>query len=136
MPVEMPHGMSYDGVFGERRPIMPAQAMARGGGGGGSFRGFVSRMKIAPAPEPVAMAEMQQPSRKVDPTLLAQKSGKLHVRIWMTDMSKETLALLKALGVEVVTTPKSGGLVIATVDASKLLEVAKLGAVKYISPLS
>ncbi len=136
VPVEMPHGMSYDGVFGERRPIMPAQAMARGGGGGGSFRGFVSRMKIAPAPEPVAMAEMQQPSRKVDPTLLTQKTGKVRVRIWMTDMSKETLALLKALGVEVVTIPKSGGLVIATVDASKLLDVAKLGAVKYISPLS
>jgi cysteine synthase len=79
---------------------------------------------------------MQQPSRKVDPSLLAQKSGKVRVRIWMTDMSKESLALLKALGVEVVTIPQSGGLLIAMVDASKLLDVAKLAAVKYISPLS
>jgi Ca-activated chloride channel family protein len=140
VPVEMPHGMSYEGVFGERRQIMPAQAMARSGGGG-SFDGFMSRMKSAPSAAPiqanaVAVAEKQQPSRKVDPTLLGQKSGKVRVRIWMTDMSKESLALLKALGVEVVTIPQSGGLVIATVDSTKLLEVAKLGAVKYISPLS
>jgi Ca-activated chloride channel family protein len=135
VPVEMPHGMSYEGVFGERRPIIPMQSMARSSPGGGSFGGFMSRMSV-PAPTPVAMPEMQQPSRKVDPTLLAQKSGKLRVRIWLTDMSKETLALLKTLSVEVVTIPKSGGLVIATVEASKLLDVAKLGAVKYVSPLS
>ncbi len=138
VPVEMPQGMSYEGVFGERRQIMPAQAMALSGGGG-----FMSRMKSAPAPaaqpieaSAVAVAEMQQPSRKVDPSLLGQKSGKVRVRIWMTDMSKESLALLKALGVEALTIPQSGGLAIATVDAMKLLDVAKLSAVKYISPLS
>jgi hypothetical protein len=54
----------------------------------------------------------------------------------MTDMSKESLALLKALGVEWVTIPQSGGLLIATVDSGKLLDVAKVAAVKYISPLS
>jgi Ca-activated chloride channel family protein len=138
VPVEMPHGMSYEGVFGERRPIMMGQAMARSSSGGGGFLGAF-RMKSAPEPAQarlVDVAEMQQPSRKVDPSLLAQKSGKIRVRIWMTDMSKESLALLKALGVEWVTVPQTDGLVIATVDASKLLEVAKLAAVKYISPLN
>ena len=138
VPVEMPHGMSYDGVFGERRPVPMGQAMARsGGGGGGSFSPL--RMKSAPEQTQARLvdpAEMQQPSRKVDPSLLAQKSGKIRVRIWMTDMSKESLALLKSLGVEVVTIPQTGGLVIATVDSGKLLEVAKLAVVKYISPLS
>jgi len=139
VPVEMPHGMSYDGVFGERRPIMMGQAMARSSGGGGSFSPF--RMKSAPEPamiqvRPVDIDEMQQPSRKVDPSLLAQKTGKVRVRIWMTDMSKESLALLKALGVEWVTVPQTGGVLIATVDSGKLLDVAKLAAVKYISPLT
>ena len=92
-------------------------------------------MKIAPASMP-EIAEMQQPSRKVDPSLLGQKSGKVRVRIWMTDVSKESLALLKALGVEWVTIPQSGGLLVATIDSGKLSEVAKLAVVKYISPLS
>ena len=109
-------------------------------GGGGFFSGFVGRMQSAPAPmpqpSPVSLAEMQQPSRKVDPSLLVQQSRKVRVRIWMTDVSKESLALLKALGVEVVTIPQTGGLVIATVDSGKLLDVAKLSAVKYISPLT
>ena len=99
------------------------------------------RMKSAPQPamiqaRPVDIDEMQQPSRKVDPSLLAQKTGKVRVRIWMTDMSKESLALLKALGVEWVTVPQTGGVLIATVDSGKLLDVAKLAAVKYISPLT
>ena len=42
---------------------------------------------------------------------------------------------LKALGVEIVTAPGAGKFAIARVEVSKLLEVAKLAAVRYISPV-
>ena len=71
----------------------------------------------------------------LDPSLLKQTSGKVRVQIWLTDTSSEVMASLKTLGVEVVTVPQSGKLVIATVDAAKLLDVAKLAAVRYISPV-
>ncbi len=78
---------------------------------------------------------MEQPARKVDPSLLGQKSGKVRIQIWLTDTSKEVIASLKTLGVEIVTLPQSGKLVIATVDVSKLLDLAKLAVVRYISPV-
>src|SRR6266567_1952053 len=76
-------------------------------------------------PRPVDLKEMEQPSRKLDPSLLGQKSGKVRVQIWLTDTSSEVMANLKAVGVEVVTAPQPGKVVIATVDVTKLLDVAK-----------
>src|SRR5262249_9221197 len=111
VPVEMPHGMSYEGVFGGLR-ILPAPMANHGVFGGG----FLSRQKAAmaaPQAMPVSMDEMQQPSRKLDPSLL-QKSGKVRVKIWMNDTSKESVDLLRVLGAENLTMPQVGTLVIAT----------------------
>ena len=141
VPVEMPHGMSYEGVFGEGREIQMARTNVRAKT---AMRGIMGGYRLAsPMPSPPSQAEartvdlkdIEQPSRKVDPSLLSQKSGKVRVQLWLTDTSKEVMASLKTLGVEVVTTPQAGKFVIATADASKLLDVAKLAAVRYISPV-
>jgi Ca-activated chloride channel family protein len=148
VPVEMPHGMNHSAVFGEDRAVnmasSPARAkMSRSGFIGG---GYARAPQPMPAPppmrepvqaetRPVDLKDMEQPSRKVDPSLLSQKSGKVRVQIWLTDASTDVIAGLKALGVEVVSTQQTGKLVIATLDTAKLLDVAKLAAVRYISPL-
>ncbi len=103
----------------------------RAGGIGGAMR------SSAPLPAPPPQQEMAnppQPSRKIDPSLLAGKTAKVQVKIWLNDASPETLAELKKLGV--VTVQQAGKLVIATVDTAKLLDVAKLAGVLYISPLT
>ena len=58
------------------------------------------------------------------------------MKIWLNDASPETMALLKAAGVETVATQQSGKLVIASIDAGKLLDLAKLSSVRYIAPLA
>ena len=70
----------------------------------------------------------------IDPSLLGQ-SGKVRVQIWLTDTSSEAISGLKALGVEVTKSELSGKFVLATVDSSKLLEVARLASVRYIAPV-
>ncbi len=137
VPVEMPHGMSYDGVFGRENrgqpSPMPMAAMHVGAGG------FLPRsaMGAAVAKSVSQTDSIGQPSRKIrSASLLNQTSGKVHVKIWLNDASQETIDLLKSAGVEIVTTQQSGKLVICAMDAGKLLEVAKLASVRYIAPLS
>ncbi|HTM49492.1 MAG TPA: VIT and VWA domain-containing protein [Bryobacteraceae bacterium] len=147
VPVEMPHGMSYEGVFGENRlaQIQPLHARAKMSYGavGGGYR--ASRAMPSPPPasrsaqpldesKPVSLEKMEQPSRKVDPSLLGQ-SGKVRVQIWLDDTSAQVLATLKALGVEVSKSELSERFVLATVESSKLLDVARVAAVRYISPV-
>ncbi len=143
VPVEMPHGMSYEGVYGEKdeaRPIPMARMGAVGGFASGPAGGIYRRQQQAPrSAEPVLrdkvdLKEVEQPSRKVDPSLLFQTSAKVRVQIWVTDTSAETLAQFKALGVDVISVPQTGKLVLATLDPAKLLDLAKLSAVRYISP--
>ncbi len=143
VPVEMPHGMSYEGVFGERRPSpSPMQASAAGGFFG---QRMAKSMPIASPPlagprrveqlrDDGLLDTVQEPSRKIDPSLLVNKSRKVRVKVWLNIASPETMASLKAAGLEIATTLQSGTLLIATIDSSKLLGIAKLGAVRYISP--
>ncbi len=145
VPVEMPHGMSYEGVFGEPRQgqlapammMMKSRAMVgssmRAGGVAGAMRS--SGPLPAPPPQP-EIANPQQPARKVDPSLLAGKVAKVQVKIWLNDASPETLAELKKLGVVTATVQQSGKLLIATVETARLLDVAKLAGVRYIAPLT
>ena len=139
VPVEMPYGMSYEGVYGrEVRADLARLSMPLGGIVGGFGAGVkTSRIPASQAPQPkqeVDLKDMDQPSRKVDPSLLGKTGPKVRVQIWVTDTSATTLAQFKALGVDVVSVPQSGRLVVATVDPAKLLELAKLSAVRYISP--
>jgi Ca-activated chloride channel family protein len=136
VPVEMPHGMSYDGVFGRERGVQPAPSPMADMLG--SVGGFLPRQKTAMATtEPMSQADaIEQPSRKIDPSLLNGTNGKVRVKIWLNDASKETMALLKGAGAEIVSAQQSGKLVIAAIDAGKLLDLAKLVSVRYIAPLT
>jgi hypothetical protein len=60
--------------------------------------------------------------------------GKADLQVWLTDKSDETLAQLKELGFEVVIDAKSSKFIIGRLPMAKLEALAKLKAVKYVSP--
>ncbi|MDZ4802062.1 MAG: VIT domain-containing protein [Bryobacteraceae bacterium] len=150
VPVELPEGVSYQGVFGEspRAMVMAsiAQAMtflqsqgAVGGVIGGvpsASDAMVAPRQMAPPPPPAAApsyAKMEQAKLKVDPALKGL-TGKLRVSLAMADTSDATLALLKQAGVEVVERRRAG-ILIVRIDASKLPALAQLDAVLWIGKI-
>jgi len=132
VPVEIPEGVSYEGVFGREKQearLMPAMAAQVVSAGGGSLppRALLLREADAARPEP-------QRAIKIDPALKG-KTGKLDVRVWLADTSNTTLAELKKLGFEIVFQPKGTKLVIGRIAAEKLTALAELKAVRYVAPM-
>ena len=147
VPVEMPHGVQYEGIYGEpeQRHMVMAQS-----GGGGDFFGM--RMKRAPeaAPSVTLTDERSGASRtiplnlpgaptyaerKIDPALkalAAKGTAKIEVQIWLTEKSPELLRKLKELGVEIVRMPQGEKFIFAKIPAAKLIAVAELEEVRYL----
>jgi Ca-activated chloride channel homolog len=141
VPVEMPEGMSYQGVFGRKQEarmmaystVMPARSF-------GGFAGTV-RMKAARPAEP------PQPGSKLDPSLQAlvnrqpvrdepvqAQNGKVSVQLFLNDTSAETLKQLQQAGFEVVLRPQSGKVLVGRIAVEKLTALAQIEAIKYIAP--
>ena len=145
VPVEIPEGVSYQGVFGEKD-----LAIAAGSGPVNYLRqytGFVGNgawtAQSSPAAAPVRAAEAKTRAEmlsdglsqtlKIDPTLLKQK-GKVMIQVWLTDSTETTLASLKKLGFEITKMPGAMKLVMGRIDAGRLKELSELAAVKYVAP--
>jgi Ca-activated chloride channel family protein len=157
VPVEMPEGVSYQGVFGGE-----ADATTAGGAASakqmrlysGVVGGIVSsRNSVRPAPPPAqrgapppapvrsaevkakgeALHELGDRAVKIDPSLL-KKTGTVLVRVFLRDAGETVLAALKKLGFEVTTKPGAMKMVIGRIDASKLKLLSELAAVKYVAP--
>ncbi len=163
VPVELPEGVSYEGIFGSRdenagsfghRMMQPTAKMSR------SFLGGkVARESVASSPP--AMVDRVEPERddsrlgdssgKMDSTLqslvehVEKKStlsqdmaqhvtdGKVLLQVWLKDNNPETLEKLKELGFEVVAQPKTGNLVIGRLSVEKLDAFSKLSEVRYLT---
>ncbi len=163
VPVELPDGVSYEGIFGSgdehagsfrQHPMQPAAKMSR------SFLGGkVARESVASSPP--AMVDRTEPERddsrlgdssgKMDSTLqsmvehVEKKStlsqnvaqyvtdGKVLLQVWLTDTNPETLEKLKELDFEVVAQPKTGRLIIGKLAFEKLKALAELSMVRYIT---
>jgi Ca-activated chloride channel family protein len=146
VPVEMPEGMSYEGVFGRGAEVdYAAQRMVKSAAAIGSGN-YAAPMAVPAPPRALAVgpsviresrdrADQWRPEsqRKVEASLLSRSVVKVKVRIFVTDTGKATLDRLKSLGVEVTSIPQAGRLVLATVETAKLQEVAKLAEVRYIA---
>ncbi len=140
VPVEMPHGVSYKGVFGEE-----ARQMAKT-----NILGLVASSQ-APAPPPAtAQYRVREESLKrlrfadekdaltarLDSTLRdapVLRNGKVLVKIWLVSDSPEVLKLLKQMGVE-ITAQRPGKLILARVAPEKLEELARMKEVLFIGP--
>jgi Ca-activated chloride channel family protein len=139
VPVEMPEGVSYQGVFGNEA--------ARHGGIAGMpmpvaprfvpFVGGVRRAQEA-GPEEVRRkpdGAGRDPRAKLSPALHGVAAGRtVEVRIVLHDTSAAALARLKALGVILLTPPNPAGIVVAKAAGDRLLAIAALAEVRYVSP--
>ena len=155
VPVEMPDGVSYEGVFGDDKRFLKKSKLHAGRGyAGGVGGGVVASSPVARSPARVneqnrpatvdeAVKEEPAPPPeatyrvKLDSTLsamvAAKRTGTVEVQIFLSDTSDETRKALSKLGVEILLEPKSGKMVIARIPIAKLEELAKLVSVTYVT---
>ncbi len=155
VPVEMPDGVSYEGVFGPRGEAMQAVRMKSSGMGGfaavSSAPAAMRReMTFADANEvyvstrpsklhPDLQALVDRLEKKLATPAPAEakfvKDGRAGVMIWLKDASAETIGQLTSVaGFELVSQSFSGKIVIGRVPIGKLAALAKLDVVTYVSP--
>ncbi len=163
VPVELPDGVSYEGIFGRddqrqagfrNRSMRPAAKMSQ------SFLGGVVAQEAYSAAPPVMADRLEEdrstisrnePLSKLDVALLAMidkkkagkvfssdelkklQEGKVLVQVWLADTKEETLSQLKKLGFTSVAQPKSGHLVIGYLPLEQLEALSKLSIVRYVT---
>ena len=132
VPVDIPDGVSYEGVFGSERlrvgGYMPAMA-------GGVVGGMIAPAQVSAIRASTVAADARATPVKIDPSLRG-RTGRLEVRIFLSDVSAAVLQQLKKLGFEIVLQPKTAKLVIGRIGADKLAELEKLTAVIYVAPMT
>ncbi|MBK5293080.1 MAG: VWA domain-containing protein [Acidobacteriia bacterium] len=138
VPVEMPHGVSYEGVFGEARQ-MAKMHMATGT--------TVSNLAAAPpmaqysareekVKRPLSRDEGDASAARLDSRLRDARvveNGKVLVKIWLVSDSADLLKQLKQMGVE-ITAQRPGKLILARVAPEKLEELARMKEILFIGP--
>ena len=142
VPVEMPEGVSYDGVFGDRvrtaRKVAFAPSGVVGGMLGGVFNAAPAAQEaVAPPPPPAMQAAPREPAalEKLDPKLRAVMSRpalKVEVEIWLAEATPEILKQLEALGFELSEEPRVAKIRAGRIASDKLAALAALDAVRYV----
>ena len=160
VPVEMPQGVTYEGVFGEARQDLgaaPSAAYKSRGRSGKILSQLATGMparNAADAPKaaeevsrlPVTPAEplSSQARKRLDPALLALVEGrqatvagrhvidgKIRVKVVTRDRSDETLEELREAGLQI--SLRTDSYVIGEIEVGKLAELAELEAVTTIA---
>ncbi len=141
VPVEMPEGVNYEGVYGRDMQVAkmaaPASQSFMGGVVGGVSGGYPMRAPAARAMTAVdsPVPPQQANAWKISPALRnAALSGKILVQVYLTDVSAQTVKKLKDAGLEIVALPQSGRIVVGRLDAAKLNALAALAEVRFIAP--
>ena len=162
VPVELPHGVSYEGIFGgsvsadaEVNIAFRAKASIGGMIFGSSRRGMPSSAPPPPSPPPFAeprpeMRRQPQPretsvgdsvkdakkeavASKLDAQLRGLAAGSVvMVKVWLTDDSAAVIARLKQLGLT-VTRLAAGKIAYGRVDAGLLAAMVGDEAVLFVS---
>jgi Ca-activated chloride channel homolog len=157
VPVEMPDGVSYEGVFGNAGEMqaMAAPASAAGGSFFGAMRSMAAprAMKSADAAPPRQLEARreatvpQAPASKLSPELerILQspatararfvRDGKAEIRVYLARTGPEALAELTRLGFELIAQPEPG-IVVGRIGLGKLRAFAASAVVRLVTPLS
>lgn len=133
VPVELPEGVSYEGIYGDRQSVTAAAFIQQGMQGmpvraTGVVGGFIA------APQVIMPTQHKQRAAadKLDPALL-QVKGNVKVRLVLARTDDAVRSQLRQNGAEVVSILPAN-IIVARVDASKLPELLKLDAVLWIGP--
>jgi Ca-activated chloride channel family protein len=150
VPVEMPEGVSYEGVYGERR-LMKTAAMpmasnshaAMTGVIGGVIGGYPGRPRtMAPPPqvdssvvleEAAPLRQRADSSWKISPALKSV-NGQVMVHVYVTAIDEAVMQKLRDAGLTVLAKPQSGRIVVGRIEAAKLAELAAVDEVRFIGP--
>ncbi len=143
VPVEMPEGVSYTGIFGEpRMRLARAGVTGHGASGRGIFGGLAGAAPAAPAVDSVSVVPLKRRPApdwraKLDPGLLATAarsgSSELTVQVYLRDTSPATVQALSRIGFQIVSQPKTGTLWTGRIRADKLEMLARIEAVRYVA---
>jgi Ca-activated chloride channel family protein len=156
VPVEMPEGVSYEGIFGDQNRLEQASAgMFFNAGFAGGVAGGVPALSRRAVVRPVAPLPEAAPAAgvKLHPWLAAAvrrvrtggapgpnearfvRAGKALVQVYLSDTSAQTLVQLRKLGFELVAQPRSGSIVTGRIPVDKLAALAALEPVRYAAPV-
>jgi hypothetical protein len=149
VPVEMPDGVSYKGVFGEGGANQPMVAAAPGMAGDAMrYRamtfagGVVGGVPRQSAPFEKEEKDSPVPVSKLSPALVGlnaaklAKNGKVEVQVFLTSTSAAAIDQLKKLGFEMIGQPGSRKLVVGRIATEKLKALSELAVVTYVSPVN
>ena len=144
VPVEMPTGVSYNGIFGSDRREMARQSEPLAAPPPPRIRAAtparIDEMERAAKLNGAGLRDAEEKdqgflagNRKIDPVLLSANGlHKIRVKIWLTDASADVLAKLKAAGF-IAQSGVTGGFIIGECDAARLGDLAKISEIRYIS---
>jgi len=145
VPVEMPEGVSHQGVFGTGGNAEMAQMRAAASPMGVAYKSMAPMLSrdqaVAPRSLPAVLKE-----KKLDSSLatlvagqpaaagLKMQNGRVAVEVWLNDASDEVLAKLKAMGFEPIGTPKVAKIRVGWIRIEKLRELETLTGVVSVLP--
>lgn len=161
VPVEMPEGVSYQGVYGTGAPASTAVPSPQPTGVavdsvGGWFRGgkMATRQTesrpyayktpeptskeptTVPPPPPRKAEPPADPASKIHPSLmvLAEGGRLVDVQVWLNSVDTSVLAKLKAAGLTITAHPNGGAMVAGRILVSKLNALAAIEEVRVVNP--
>lgn len=146
VPVEMPAGVSYRGVFGERDMGMEPKLMGTPASHPAGFGGMLVRKEMTPHIVPRAQVVVdeitpRQPMEdrslnKLHPDLLSMVrggvTGAVPIEVYVATLDAGTLQALKNAGFELLRKDAVTMVVSGRIDRSKLRSLAAVPQVKYI----
>jgi Ca-activated chloride channel family protein len=166
VPVEMPEGVSYEGVFGDTSSPLamqtsaigfaPASIQPRAALSRAQSTVYVPKTRSADRAEVAGPAELlrRQASTKLHPALVQLiesvktngaasanraafvKDGKAELQVWLSDTTPAAIAQLKKLGFEVTLEPKSAKMLIGRIAVGQIEALSQLEIVRYAAPAS
>ena len=133
--VEMPEGVSYEGVFGSRDESR--QRLAR------KVSSSAAQTFASPSIFPKEFEKKREDYQllsdsrsKLDAALQVVQPGiEVAIEIWLVDATPEILAKLKELGFEQTEDPKVAKILIGKINSNKLTQLANLEGIRYIKHL-
>jgi Ca-activated chloride channel family protein len=158
VPVEMPEGVSYEGVFGAEQPPPAAPLMQMAATAAPSMaksarpasesgvdrdeprplsaqerkrRALLSRLHPAIAS---VIEQLKKPGAPA-PQAKFIRSGQAEIQVWLADASPAVLAQLRRLGFEVLVQPKTSKIIVGRLPVEKLAALAEMEAVRYVAPV-
>jgi Ca-activated chloride channel family protein len=145
VPVEMPYGVSYEGVFGRETQVAQAAHKSAAFGQVAGARQPVAPMVINEAAgaqltdrksDDFRSTEKDMLASKIDPELLkraASHTTAIRVKVWVSAAPEGVIAALKKAGLQILTTQPGVRFVIGSIAPAQLQALAKLDFVLYLS---